>query len=100
MKIILEVNEIAAILREWAKVKYKTHNINCDFASNTTATLEIIASDEVLVDGVAPNAAMDQSKLVEAMRNIKARPEGFDTEVPDLMSEVHAAVAGVTEGLL
>lgn len=66
MKIKLEVNEVAAILRDWAKTKYKTHNINCDFTitkDTFDAELEIIMPADDISDS-------SSNELREAQRGL------------------------------
>lgn len=50
MKIKLDANEIAAILINWAKQKYNTHNINADFKNNE-AEIEIVMPTDQIANG-------------------------------------------------
>lgn len=90
MKIRLEANEIGAILKEWARMKYKTHNINCDILIGKTsveAELEIImSSDEITEERSA--------SMAELLSLQKGLPRKADSE-PDFTPDF----SGTTEGL-
>jgi hypothetical protein len=90
MKIKLEANEIGAILKEWAKSKYKTHNINCDLLLGKTtvdAELEIIMPEQD-IGNTQTNASM--AELMAAQVGL---PKAH------LMQDLTPDFAGNTEGL-
>lgn len=70
MKLKLDEKETAAILVEWAKVKYKTHNISVQYAQENGrlfAEIEIMMNDDQFGEG--------SSKLTEeAIANMHKLP--------------------------
>lgn len=84
MKINLEVSEVAAILRDWAQSKYKTHNINCDFLIEKTtfvAQLEIIMDEKGFLGRDDSYVQELMNKAIAAKRNVPlAMQEQIDAQ--------------------
>lgn len=90
MKIKLEANEIGAILKEWAKMKYKTHNINCDLILSKNlveAEIEVVMPEQDMAETQA------NVNIVELMASQAGLPRLH--QEPDLMPNF----AGTAEGL-
>lgn len=85
MKITLDPNEIAAVLKDWAHEKYKTQNINIDFhISKETVKAEM----EIIMDEQGFSRQQVQSSLIA--QAIDRLPD-----VPDFSPDY----AGTSEGI-
>ena len=81
MRIELDQNEIVAILTEWGKTKYGTHNVSVDTLTNSSAILSITLSDVGFGNGATKITMEKFNELAKQMKNqediIPARKELF-----------------------
>jgi len=91
MKINLDQEEIAALLIDWAKKKYKTHNVNVDFSAKVFAVLELILTNDQLTDNTS-------SSLDTAFMDVKRRvfAEGYQQVQNDTQPEFNFPIHDVT----
>lgn len=78
MKISLDTSEVAAILTNWGKEKYKTHNVSVSLPSKIIAELEITMSEQDFGEGGQSIVNETMNRLIKAH---KSQPIG---EEPDL----------------
>lgn len=97
MKIKLDPSEVGIILINWAKEKYKTHNVSIVKMSGGGGTME--AELEVTMDEHnfgSGSSAVSETIIQETLAKLHGRQNTMVPEEPDLTPDF----SGATEGLV